>query len=330
MIAMNYARTWLLIDILGLIPVDLVTRLSERRFSCSLSYQGCSDATVEGNNNAQLLRMFKLLRLFKLVKLLRLIKISKLFTRYQDDLFQLLPALSILRLLAILLFLGHIFGCFFFFFSVETFSDKPPHEQTWVIRHYGYDYYEAPVIHRYVASLYWAFTTFTTVGYGDIHARTTVERIFSIVGMIVGGFVFSGVVGSIGNVIQNLDLSKQAHKLKMQSVESYVKDHNLPKALRTKLLSFFRMQTVSAYDEGQLLAEIPMELRSLVVGYLYGDLLSQCDFLKGKNRAPHTQQAMLDTPPPPHANLLPSLFAIPPPTCMPIIHPNAWQPMGVD
>lgn len=36
---------------------------------------------------------------------------------YEDDLFYLLPALSFLKLLAWLLFVGHVVGCFFFFIS---------------------------------------------------------------------------------------------------------------------------------------------------------------------------------------------------------------------
>lgn len=48
--------------------------------------------------------------------------------------------------------------------------------------------------YRYVSSLYWAFTTMTTVGYGDITATTLSERIYNIFSLIVGGFVFSGII----------------------------------------------------------------------------------------------------------------------------------------
>ena len=114
MIARNYARTWMVIDLLGILPVDLSLKISQGRFRCSFDEGGCPEQSEE-SNSAQLLKLFKLLRLFRLIKLLRLVRIGKLIERYQDDLFQLLPSLSILKLLGLLLFIGHLFGCFFFF-----------------------------------------------------------------------------------------------------------------------------------------------------------------------------------------------------------------------
>jgi len=63
---------------------------------------------------------------------------------------------------------------------------------------------------KYIASMYWAFTTMTTVGYGDISAVTMSERIFAMLGMLVGGFVFSALIGTISHLFESRDLSKLA------------------------------------------------------------------------------------------------------------------------
>jgi hypothetical protein len=39
---------------------------------------------------------------------------------------------------------------------------------------------------RYVTSYYWAITTVSTVGFGDITAKTTAERLFSITAEMFG------------------------------------------------------------------------------------------------------------------------------------------------
>lgn len=48
---------------------------------------------------------------------------------------------------------------------------------------------------KYVISLYWAFSTLCTVGYGDVVPNTTLERIFTIFAMLVGATVFAYFMG---------------------------------------------------------------------------------------------------------------------------------------
>ena len=40
---------------------------------------------------------------------------------------------------------------------------------------------------RYLAALYWAMSTMTTVGYGDITPESDGERAYAMVGMVIGG-----------------------------------------------------------------------------------------------------------------------------------------------
>ena len=44
---------------------------------------------------------------------------------------------------------------------------------------------------QYLVALYWAFTTMTTVGYGDVTPQTDEERIFFIFAMIIGVAFYS-------------------------------------------------------------------------------------------------------------------------------------------
>ena len=119
-IARKYARTWLSIDIGACLPIDLGIRISEGRLLCSMAAGGCAgEESSTSDSSGQLLRLFKLLRLFRLMKLLRLARIARLFERYQDDLFEYLHFFAVLRLIVIMLYVGHLFGCFFHYFSVN-------------------------------------------------------------------------------------------------------------------------------------------------------------------------------------------------------------------
>ena len=57
----------------------------------------------------------------------------------------------------------------------------------------------------YVASFYFTVTTITTVGYGDIHAYSTLEFIIGIIFKIFGVIGFSFASGTLSAIIQNLD-----------------------------------------------------------------------------------------------------------------------------
>lgn len=58
--------------------------------------------------------------------------------------------------------------------------------------------------------LYFAFTSLTTVGFGDFHPRSDTERIFTAFGLLLGVAVFSIV---IGNILLMIDSYKEFHEI---------------------------------------------------------------------------------------------------------------------
>lgn len=49
--------------------------------------------------------------------------------------------------------------------------------------------------HTYITALYWALSTMTTVGYGDVVPGSPMEQIASMVGMGIGVSLFSYLIG---------------------------------------------------------------------------------------------------------------------------------------
>ena len=72
----------------------------------------------------QLLKMLKAFRLVRLMKLLRIAKLSLLLSRYQDHFFLFAPIITITKQVGILIFLGHLAGCCFFFFSASSWHTR--------------------------------------------------------------------------------------------------------------------------------------------------------------------------------------------------------------
>jgi hypothetical protein len=73
---------------------------------------------------------------------------------------------------------------------------------TW-IQVYGIENDEPFV--KYMASLYWAEQTITTVGYGDFRCNVYSEYIISILWMLVGATFYSFLVSNISSLVASMD-----------------------------------------------------------------------------------------------------------------------------
>ena len=70
----------------------------------------------------------------------------------------------------------------------------------------------------YVTSFYFSVTTIVTVGYGDITAISSGEKIVAVFLMITGVIAFSFATGALSSIIANIDQSEAMLKEKMATL----------------------------------------------------------------------------------------------------------------
>jgi len=112
-----------------------------------------------------------------------------------------------------LLYVGHFFGCFWAFVAYNNHHGL---EDSWMapLPAGPLSLAEADIVNQYTASVYWAFTTITTVGYGDIKPTNDYEKLYSIIIMVIGAALFSFIVGNVSNLAYQLSVLKQVQKKK--------------------------------------------------------------------------------------------------------------------
>lgn len=70
----------------------------------------------------------------------------------------------------------------------------------------------------YVNSIYWAITTMSSVGYGDIYPQTTSERLTALPLIIMSSGVFSFILNKIGNTVSNYNQVQNLFREKMMYI----------------------------------------------------------------------------------------------------------------
>jgi len=245
-IAKRYLSGWFWIDGPSSIPVELI----------ELAIGG-------GSSNLQAVRM---LRLFRLLRLLKLLRISEFIDNLEDrlDIRINMRFVNLLSLLCQLIFTAHLLGCGWFY--TTWFPDEE--SGNWLERLDQNIHRE--VHEKYLLCIYWAFTTITSVGYGDIVAVSTTEIAYVTFALIVSALVLSYMIGQIGCAIASLDRQTSHVDEKMDAIKEYIAWRRIPKHLGLRLRRYYEhyYRERPHFDETEILSCLNPMLNAEVVKFV--------------------------------------------------------------
>ena len=178
-IAIIYLQSWFIIDFLSIIPFEIF-------MSKSISVNSMVKIARIG-------RLYRLLKLSKLLKMFKILKIKSVLLQYLNEIFIVSSAVQrLIGMILLFLLMIHFFACFWILTATINESKKG----TWLEGIQGYS-----DIQLYLTSFYFTIETVTTVGYGDFEIKTSVEKIFTIVTMLVGVIIFTFASGSLASIL---------------------------------------------------------------------------------------------------------------------------------
>ena len=239
MIKSEYLKLWFWIDLGSTIPIDKIVE------------------QILGGGGGNL-RSLKMIRIVRLVRLLKLVKLLKIDMSALEEVVEIDPTVQkTLSLFGMLYGLAHFFGCFW---NMATTVEP-------IYINANLTLFEDPedvaLYDGYIGALYWAFTTMTTVGYGDILPEEDGGRFYATTMMIIGATFFSFIVGSAAAIINNDKNGDKQVKERLVSMYDYCTDRGISRALEKRLKRNLNYQLTerSPFEETYIMDCLPSPLR---------------------------------------------------------------------
>ena len=291
--ATRYLKGWFAIDLVSIIPYDAIAGKSAGRVP-------------------------KLLRLFRLLKIARILRVSRIIQRWETEWSVKYGALRLIRFLVVVIMVSHWDACLWYLITTFDGDYEPGTGAyceavnnkgclggakkccTWVevnelcscnLCEFGRSDTElcqevTTPWTQYVAALYWSVMTLTTTGYGDIHAGTSLERMFSTASMILGSGIFAYIVGSMCTLVQRLDAHTFAFQRKIDDLNEYMAHREMPQELRRRLRKYFHYgRDLMKFDnEPELLADMSPQLQQEIAYHNSAKHIEHISLFNGMSR----------------------------------------------
>ncbi|XP_022249689.1 potassium voltage-gated channel subfamily H member 7-like isoform X2 [Limulus polyphemus] len=216
-IAVHYLRGWFIIDIVAAIPFDLLLFGSE------------TDETTT------------LIGLLKTARLLRLVRVARKIDRYSEY-----GAAVLLLLMATFALIAHWLACIWYAIGNAERPLLNP-KIGWLdhLANATHQFYNnskgGPSIKaKYVTALYFTFSSLTSVGFGNVSPNTNMEKIFSILIMLIGSLMYASIFGNVSAIIQRLYSGTARYHTQLLRVKEFIRFHQIPNPLRQRLEEYFQ------------------------------------------------------------------------------------------
>lgn len=265
-IVIHYLKTWFVLDIVTIIPFDLLSLVLE----------------VDG---LQSMKTIKIVRLLRLLKLMRIFKTSRVFHRIEIALSVPYQRVALFRFLVILLLVCHWQGCIWAMTLTFGMEDVPQWIDSVVEAEKANNI--TPLssesgVKLYIAAFYFCSYTMTSVGYGDIGPKNLLERVVCTLIILISGLCWAYILGEVCGIVGDMNKDAQNFRRKMDNLNHMMAERGIPDFMRRRLRSFFlsNKESTQYMTQKQLLREMSPALQGEVAMTLNSVWISRVSFLK--------------------------------------------------
>lgn len=183
-----------------------------------------------------------------------------------------------LKILVLFLLCLHLYSCFWIFSAKRSSSSTIYNENSWIVANH-YDVLELQSL--YVVSIYFSMTTLFTIGYGDIVARTTLERVIVIAFLVFGCLIYTFFISITSNLMTKHNQKQQMLAERVEYLKSIKCQYKLTQNFIRKIEEQMRFYIKNWHgDKEELLKSLPHSLKVALQTIIYSKYFGKVKFLK--------------------------------------------------
>lgn len=229
-----------------------------------------SDSTSQPPRELELLSLFRVLRIFKVFRMVtKLTNISVGKVKY----------LTLGKLLFGLLYSGHLVGCLMFYVGSDEYAHVKP--GSWAD---AAGLADATGVTQYLAGVYFAMATVTTVGYGDITAQPGAEQLFMCFIMLLSALYYVNIIGSFTHIVDSLSKTQRALMIRTSQVHAFCTSYRIDPRITQHVIKTLKYKwsfTQSLDSLEDALSVLPKTLKFKVLSTVYMPTLYKVSLFSG-------------------------------------------------
>ena len=256
----RYAKSWMPLDILTALPIDVFVAVYEN---------GLSSVNA---GNAALRQGLRIVRMLRLLKLIRVLRASRIFRRWQAHFGLSFAMMALLKFMMLMLVTSHWLACAWLLtgkFVTPPEDEKMPDgmssahafSTTWL---HKAGLTKAGPAEQYGVSLYVALATITSGSVGVISPSNPLEYYVQTLMMLLGAAAWAYVISSGCGIIATLNPAQVEYRHMMDELNYFAKEKELPRDLTVKLREFLALtaHTFREKQYNQVLSHLSVRLRA--------------------------------------------------------------------
>ena len=272
----HYARTWMFVDVVSVIPYDTINVILS---------QGSSDPDDSS------FKAVRIIRLLRLLKLLRILRGMRIFKRWEARLTLNYAMLSLQKYFLTLLLAAHWIGCTLFLvhhiLELDC-RDDPNKIDRCTFLYYYMDgkLVDADPAGKYLLSVYFASGELMGTPFGDLIPVRPEERLYFTICHLTAGFVNAYLVGGMVAAITALNARNQSFYNSMDILNRFLTEKRL-NARNPRLCERLRSYYIFRHNEGDgdgwkdIVLRTSREMQGEVVQELHSDWLRRVHYFSG-------------------------------------------------